>query len=30
MKSEFVFDVQGLIPDENNSLYKNFVTIKPD
>ncbi|MDN4031370.1 hypothetical protein [Chryseobacterium gambrini] len=29
IKSEIGFDVQGLIPDENNSLYKNFVTIQP-
>lgn len=30
IKSEFGFEVQGLIPDENNSYYKNFVTIKLD
>lgn len=28
IKSEFGFEVQGLIVDENNSSYKNFVTFQ--
>lgn len=28
IKSEFGIEIQGLIPDENNSSYINFVTIK--